>query len=76
METYIKQNNALKNNKNYLLDCHRYVNARDEMLIAIRISNVTADILLFGNAGLPVQINEEIFNAVHAYIRKTRMIMS
>ena len=50
METYTKQNNAIENNKHYLLDFHRYVNARDEMLnIVIRISNVTADILLFGS---------------------------
>ena len=34
-------------------------------------SNVTGVILLFGNTDLPVQINEEIFKAVHAYIRKT-----
>ena len=68
---------AIENNKHYLLDCHRYVNARDEMLnIIIRYSNVTADILLFGNTDLPVQINEEIFKAVHAYIRKTRRFMS
>ena len=44
--------------------------------IIIRYSNVTADILLFGNTDLPVQINEEIFKAVHAYIRKTRTFMS
>ena len=44
--------------------------------IIIRYSNVTADILLFGNTGLPVQINEEIFKAVHAYIRKTRRFTS
>ena len=38
---------AIENNKHYLLDCHPYVNARDEMLnIVIRYSNVTADILL------------------------------
>ena len=36
--------------------------------IIIRYSNVTADILLFGNMDLPIQINEEIFKAVHAYI--------
>ena len=44
--------------------------------IIIRYLNVTADILLFGNTDLPVQINEEIFKAVHAYIRKTRRFMS
>ena len=39
---------AIENNKHYLLDCHRYVNARDEMLnFIIRYSNVTAEILLF-----------------------------
>ena len=33
---------AIENNKPYLLDCHRYVNARDEMLnIVIRCSNST-----------------------------------
>ena len=68
---------AIEYNKHYLLDCHRYVNARDEMLnIIIRYSNVTADILLFGNTDLPVHINEEIFKAVHAYIRKTKRFMS
>ena len=68
---------AIENNKHYLLDCHRYVNARDEMLnIIIRYSNVTVDILLFGNTDLPVHINEEIFKAVHAYIRKTKRFMS
>ena len=51
---------AIENNKQYLLDCHPYVNARDEMLnIVIRYSNVTADILLFGNTDLPVQENEK-----------------
>ena len=44
--------------------------------IIIRYSNVTADILLFGNTNLPVHINEEIFKAVHAYIRKTKRFMS
>ena len=44
--------------------------------IIIRYSNVTADIILFGNTDLPVQINEEIFKAVHAYIRKTRRFTS
>ena len=49
---------AIENNKHCLLDCLRNVNARDEMLnIIIRYSNVTADILLFGNTDLPVQIN-------------------
>ena len=68
---------AIENNKHYLLDCHRYVNARDEMLnLIIGYLNVTADILLFGNTDLPVQINEEIFKAVYAYIRKTRRFMS
>ena len=68
---------ATENNKHYLLDCHRYVNARDEMLnIMIRYSNVTAVILLFGNTEFPVQVNEEIFKAVQAYIRKTRRFMS
>ena len=44
--------------------------------IIIRYSNVTADILLFGKTDLPVQINEEIFKAVHAFIRRTRWLMS
>ena len=44
--------------------------------IIIRYSNVTAEILLFGNTDLPVQINEEIFKAVQCYIRKTRRFMS
>ena len=67
---------AIENNK-HLLDCHRFVNDRDEMLnIIIRYPNVTADILLFGNTDLPVHINEEIFKAVHAYIRKTKKFMS
>ena len=45
----------------------RSLNAGDEMLnIIIRYSNVIADILLFGNMDLPVQINEEIFKTVHA----------
>ena len=70
---------AIENNKHYHLDCHRYVDTRDEMLnIVLGYTNVTADILLFGNTDLPVQIhvNEEIFKAVHAYIRKTRRVMS
>ena len=55
---------AIANNKHYLLDCHRYDNARDEMLnIIIRYSNVTADILLFGNTDLPVRVNEENFQS-------------
>ena len=38
---------AIENNKHYLLDCHRYVNARDEMLNKYNIySNVTTAILL------------------------------
>ena len=44
--------------------------------IIIRYSNVTADILLFGNTNFPVHINEEIFKAVHACIRKTKRFMS
>ena len=44
--------------------------------IVIRYSNVTADILLFGNKDLPVQENEENFKAIHAYIRKRWRFMS
>ena len=45
--------------------------------IIIRYSNVTPDILLFGNnMDLPVRINEEIFYAVHAYICKAENFMS
>ena len=44
--------------------------------IIIRYSNAKADILLFGNTDLPDQMNEEIFKAVHAYIRKTRRFTS
>ena len=48
---------TIENNKHYLLDCHQYVNARDKMLnIIIRYSNITADILLFGNTDLPVHL--------------------
>ena len=38
--------------------------------IIIRHSHATADILLFGTKYLPVCVNEEIFKAVRAYIRK------
>ena len=38
------------------------------LIIIIRYTNVTADILLFGNKDLPVCVNEEVFKAVHAYI--------
>ena len=55
---------AIENNKHYLLDCHQYVNARDEILnIIIRYSNITADILLFGNKDLSVQINLRNFQS-------------
>lgn len=69
---------SIEDNKHYLLVCHRYANARMEMLnIVNRFSNIiSVDILLFGNMDFPVRVNEEIFKAVHAYIRRTKRFTS
>ena len=68
---------AVENNNHYLLRCPRYDDIRNEMInVVMRHTNVTVDTLLYGNVTLSVNVNQEIFKAVHKYIGKTKWFMS
>ena len=59
----------VENNNHHLLRCPRYAAIRNKIVnLFLRHSNVTVDILLYGNINLPVNNNEEIFTAVQKYI--------
>ena len=68
---------AIENNNHYLLRCPRYNDIRDEMInTVLRNTNVTAETLLQGNSNLSQNIIQEIFTAVHKYIRQSKRFMS
>lgn len=68
---------VVENNHHFLLICPRYSAIRDDMInTVIRYSNVTLDVLLFGNETLSIEDNENIFKAVHTYIIKTKRFIS
>ena len=68
---------ALENNIHFLLRCPRYDEIRVDMVnTVIRYTNVTVDTLLHGNINLTTDANQEIFKAVHKYVRQSKRFIT
>ena len=68
---------ALESNNHFLLRCPRYDEIRVDMVnTVIRYTNVTVDTLLHGNINLTTDANQEIFKAVHKYVRQSKRFIT
>ena len=59
--------------EHYLLSCHLWTNQRDIMIDSIQgLMPVTTDNLLFGNREVSLEVNKQVFMAVHKFIIDTK----
>ena len=58
--------------KHFLLECPHYDNQRGVLLNTVsNLTNISPDILLFGNPNINLEINKRVFAAVHKFIIDT-----
>lgn len=63
----------IENAHHFFLVCSFYRDARADLMYTIsRVTNVTLEILLFGDSTLSLDSNKIIFEAVHKYIKETK----
>ena len=64
----------IENTEHYFMSCRLYHNQRvDLMNIISRYTPVTLQIVLYGSNMLPLNINNAIFEAVHKYIKESKI---